>query len=126
MSDGDVADRLLQNIVGFSDLKGGLLEKYGLSFFLSHFDRTAILALGEQLPAHQPLTAEDFVRVFLMRIPHEEEETLYLALALKQLFDCVLERSSNAHTVDLTDFTAYLCEVPPCPLRKSPGKIWMW
>lgn len=42
--------------------------------------------MGDHLHPHEDLTQEQFIRIFLLKIEHTEEETLYLALSLKQLF----------------------------------------
>jgi hypothetical protein len=57
MSEGNIADRIIDNIVGYSQQHGNLLHKYNLEFFLAYFDRNAILALSECIPAHQQLTS---------------------------------------------------------------------
>ena len=88
------AEQLINNIVEFSHHHGKLLEKYSLDYYLNYFDRSAIMAVAAKLPPHQPLTQQDFIKIFLLQIEHTEEETLFLALSLKQLFNSILERTS--------------------------------
>jgi len=99
MNHSNIADRIIDNIVGYSQQHANLLNKYNLQFFLGYFDRNAILSLSESIPAHQQLNSEDFLRLFLLRIPHAQQETLFLALSLKQLFDCILERTSSSQSI---------------------------
>jgi len=111
MSSAHSAELLITNIVAFSSRNGRLLEKYNLEFYLNYFDRNAIMNLAGKVPPHQPLTQQDFIRTFLLQIDHQEEETLYLAMSLKQLFNAILERTSiSSVTIELSDFTNYLCE----------------
>ena len=103
----------------YSERHGQLLTKYSLDFYLNYFDRTAIMSVASRLPPHQPLTQSDFIRTFLLHIDHSIEETLYLAISLKQLFCSILERtSSSSVTIEFSDFTNYLCEVCKCLGRK--------
>lgn len=80
------ADKLINSIVGYSQAHGDLLGKYSLEYYLNYFDRSAIIAMGDHLHPHEDLTQEQFIRIFLLRIEHAEDETLYLALSLKKLF----------------------------------------
>lgn len=72
--------------MGYSQSHGDLLSKYSLNYYLNYFDRSAIIAMGDHLHPHEDLTQEQFIRIFLLKIEHAEEETLYLALSLKKLF----------------------------------------
>ena len=105
------AEQLINNIVQYSQRNGKLLEKYNLEYYLNYFDRNAIMSVAAKLPPHQPLTQQDFIKIFLLQIEHSEEETLYLALSLKQLFNSILERTSlSSITIQFSDFTNFLCE----------------
>ena len=119
------ADKLITNIVGFSQEHGDLLNKFNLDFYLHYFDRNAIVAMGDQLHPHQELTQEQFLRIFLLKINHAEEETLYWALSLRRLFHSILERTTAVSTIQFSDFTSYLCEVRIKICRKYLNRIWI-
>jgi hypothetical protein len=121
------AELILSNLLSYSDRNGRLLQKYNLDFYLTYFDRAAIMQLAATLPPHQPLTQHDFIRVFLLQIEHSPDQTLYLALSLKALFHAILERTlSSSLTIEFSDFTNYLCEVPLPLARKYLRKISTW
>jgi hypothetical protein len=90
MNQSNSADSIIDNILAYSQQQANLLDKYNLQFFLNYFDRNAILSLSDCMPPHQQLNSQDFLRLFLLRIPHSQQETLFLALSLKKLFDCIL------------------------------------
>lgn len=50
------ADKLINNIVGYSQEHGDLLAKYSLDFYLNYFDRSAIIAMGDHIHPHEDLT----------------------------------------------------------------------
>ena len=105
------AEQLINNIVSYSERHGKLLQKYSLEYYLNYFDRNAIMSVASKLPPHQPLTQQDFIKIFLLQIDHCEEETLYLALSLKQLFNSILQRTTiSSITIEFSDFTNFLCE----------------
>ena len=70
MASSDLAEHIIANILAFSQRNGDLLQKYSIEYYLQHFDRTNIMLLASRLPPHQPLTLADFLRTFLLHIPH--------------------------------------------------------
>ena len=96
MTSSDLAEQILTNILTYSQRHGDLLHKFSSDYYLQHFDRSNIMLLASRLPPHQPLTMTDFIRIFLLHIPHQQEHTLYLALSLRRLFRNILERTPLA------------------------------
>lgn len=53
----------------------------------------------------------DFVRIFIYILKHKAHETLYLTIALIDLFKDISETVNLSSTLSFFDLTAYFCEV---------------
>ena len=87
----ELIEQMVNNLIGYSELNGNLLDKFQEPFFLSYFDRFRIEEASLKFPSQQEINLEEFIKIFLIIIEHKPFETIYLALNLIDLYGKIKE-----------------------------------
>ena len=108
-------EKLLQKITSLKDEGRNLyIEKYNKAWILSIIRESDQIKLLEQrfkdFESHG-IDIIDFVKVFLNMIEHTEKETLYIVLALIDLFKDICESYGLTTHVRCVDLVNYIIDV---------------
>lgn len=73
-------------------------------------DKSKIIEIEKSFPP-KGLDIIDFVRLMLNSISHRDDETLYLAMALVELFKRISENLNLVNTIHMKHITSIICDV---------------
>jgi len=90
-----------------------LINKYSMEYFMAYLEKEKIASLEEILSKYGPkgVGIIDFVKIFLQFLPHSDNETLYLVMALVEFFMHISETNESNQYVKVSDITSYICDV---------------
>jgi hypothetical protein len=90
-----------------------LFEAIDVEYVIGLLDKDKILDLETYFKrrSKQSIDIVDFVRLTLNILPHSEYETLFLTMALVDLFQEISESLGMAPMITLRDITNRICEV---------------
>lgn len=114
-------EAIVRKIINLKDESGNFyLQKFSLANIVSLIEKNKIGLLEKKFKDYDRKGVDiiDFVRIFLNIIEHTDNETLYLVIALIELFRVVSESMNMAPFIKCSDITNFICEV----LEKNVNK----
>lgn len=85
-------------------------RKFDSKYLIDYLDRSKIESIERLFDSNtKKMCVVDFVKFFLALIPHEEVETLFLAMALIDTFKEISTKNREKE-ITFLDLTNYLCE----------------
>ncbi len=107
-------EKIVSKIINFKDESGNFyLQKFSLANIVSLIEKDKIGLLEKKFKDYDKKGVDiiDFVRIFLNIIEHNEEETLYLVIAVIEFFRVVSESLDMTSFVKCSDITNFICDV---------------
>lgn len=88
------------------------LTKFNVNFLISIIEKDKISQMERSFKEYDKKGVDiiDFVKIFLNIIEHQERETLYLVMALVELFRMISETLNMTSYIKLQDVTNFICE----------------
>ncbi|EAR87863.2 WD domain, G-beta repeat protein (macronuclear) [Tetrahymena thermophila SB210] len=103
-------DELVIKILTYRNKTNGrVYDTINQDYLLNLLDKTKIIEIEKSFPT-KGLDIIDFVRLFLNNIPHREDETLYLAISLIDLFKRISENLNLSSTIQMKHITSVICD----------------
>jgi hypothetical protein len=102
-----------------------LLMKFNLNYLVSAIEKDKISLIEKSFKEFDKKGVDiiDFVRVFLNIVEHQDNETLYLIMALIDFFRVISENLNMATFIKYTDVTNFICEVDFLLKKKTNSRI---
>lgn len=108
------SEQMIDKIIHYKDENNcQLLSKFTINYLVSAIEKDKISLIEKSFKEFDKkgLDIIDFVRVFLNIIEHQDNETLYLIMALIDFFRVISENLNMAAFIKYTDVTNFICEV---------------
>jgi len=108
---------LVEKIIAFEN-QGGIpcierIDKNWIAHIISEIEEIRIVEQKFEAFGTQGADIFEFVRIFLNILPHSEDETIYIAIALIDLFRNIIDTYALDKHVRSTDVLNYIIEVCP-------------
>lgn len=108
------SEQMIEKIINYRDENNNcLLSKFNINYLVSAIEKDKISLIEKNFKDFDKKGVDiiDFVRVFLNIIEHQDNETLYLIMALIDFFRVISENLNMATFIKHTDVTNFICEV---------------
>ena len=108
------SEQMIEKIINYKDENDcSLLSKFTIHYLVSAIEKDKISLIEKSFKEFDKkgLDIIDFVRVFLNIIEHQDNETLYLIMALIDFFRVISENLNMTTFIKYTDVTNFICEV---------------
>lgn len=120
----DRLEEIVDKIVGLADGQDRLIDRFNSNFLLDYFDRSKVQRLEKVFSeSSKKMDMVQFVRYFLSVIEHRDQETIYLTIALIDIFKELSQGKRNENEIAFLDLTNYFCEVGIVSLSISSTRI---
>lgn len=111
-NDNDI-EEIISKIISYKDENNQhLLSKFSISYLISLIEKDKITQMERAFKDYDKKGVDiiDFVRIFLNILEHQSQETLYLIMALVELFRIISESLNMASYLKYQDITNYICD----------------
>jgi len=119
-SEAGELESLVKQVIEYKGpLKRPYIERYNKHWLINNIEETDQIQKMEQIFRQydsKGIDLIDFCRAFLNMIAHEEDETLYIVIALIDLFKDICETFNLSNLVNAKDVLNYIVEVKTRPL----------
>jgi len=98
--------------VNYRDKSGvQLINKFSLQYLISIIEREKITRLERAFSSYDKKGVDivDFIRIFLNNIEHNQDEIIYMVIALVNIFRKISENTDIKAFVKFTDLTDFIC-----------------
>ncbi|KAL4463948.1 hypothetical protein ABPG74_005885 [Tetrahymena malaccensis] len=109
----DDVDYLIYKIEQFKgDHNTPLIDHYTLDFIMMLIDKDKVNEIERKFKSQgkKGIDIIDFIRILITSIDHKPHETIYITLALIDLFKEISESRGMSTTISFNDFTGFICD----------------